>query len=392
MRVAFALGGTDLGQSGIGRYVREVLPRMGAELAQHGDELIAFGTEQELRAYAGVFPKGLQTVALPRLLSSAGVSAAFHLLGVDRLATRHGADVLFLPAANRRISLGLGRASVATVAVVHDLAQLKVKQKYDQARMIYFHQALLPAMARMDQLVAVSGATRDDLCEALHLEKPRVLVIPNGVNTERFAPIPDGDPRIAQSLTNLGVASPYILYPSRLEHPGKNHVRLIHAFAKCEASKTHSLVLAGQDWGGKSAIEEAIQSHGLAQRVQLLGYVADSDLPGLIAGAELVLMMGLHEGFGLPALEALAMGKRVCASSTGALPEVVGELGALCDPLDERDIARVIDATLANNALKERCKAEGPTWGRAHGWDASVRKLVEACRTVAKRRTEGRAQ
>src|SRR5262249_24718766 len=128
--------------------------------------------------------------------------------------------------------------------------------------------------------------------------------------------------------------------------PGKNHLHLLRAFAASPARASHVLALAGSDWGALGRIQNEIARLGLEREVRVLGYVPDELVSGLVAGADAVMMVGLYEGFGLPALEALAAGRPVVASRTGALPAVVGDLAALCDPLDERSIADALDRAL----------------------------------------------
>ena len=382
MRVAFPLGGTDWGRSGIGTYVRAVLPRLAARLAADGGALSVIGDEAELAAYADVLV-GTNLVRAPSLGKVAGASALWYLALAAHTAGRAGTDVLLLPAANRRLVI---KANCPVVAVVHDLAQLHVEGKYSALRMLYVKEVVTRALGQADVLVAVSQATAKDLKGALGGAAPPMQVVLNGVDHERFSPMASDDPRVREARAEAAASEPYILYASRLEHPGKNHLRLLRAFAKSEARRSHLLLIAGKDWGARGLIEAEIDALGLRPRVRLLGYVADQHLPGLVAGAATVVMVGLHEGFGLPALEALAAGRPVCASSTGALPEVVGDLAALCDPHDEDSIRVALDRAVADTALRERVVREGPNWARQRGWDRTADGLLAACAMARGRR------
>ena len=91
-------------------------------------------------------------------------------------------------------------------------------------------------------------------------------------------------------------------------------------------------------------------------------------------------MVGLREGFGLPALEALSAGRPVFVASTGALPEVVGELGVTCDPEDERAITSALERALLDDVVRRKAAEQGPLYARGRGWDATARGLVAACR------------
>jgi glycosyltransferase involved in cell wall biosynthesis len=204
----------------------------------------------------------------------------------------------------------------------------------------------------------------------LRIPEERITTIANGVDRDRFRPIDGESP------------SPYLLYVSRLEHPGKNHLRLLRAFAHSSGARTHRLVLAGPDWGGLSLIQEEIARLGLSSRVDYLGRVSDEALPGLVARASAVAMVGLCEGFGLPALEALSCGRPVVAANAGALPEVVGPLAALCDPLDTSSIAAAIDKVLLDPDLRRRAALEGRAWAARFDWDTAADALLRECRAA----------
>ncbi|MFO0755109.1 MAG: glycosyltransferase family 1 protein [Byssovorax sp.] len=380
MKLAVALGGTDLGRSGIGAYARAILPRLAARAVSEGGKMLAIGTRAELDVYREELSLAAPIV-VPGLLQKPGVNALFHLAAAGQIAARAGADVLLLPAANRRTTL---LSPIPTVAVVHDLAQFHVKGKYDFARDIYLRHLVVRTLTSATELVAVSDTTRKDMVNVLSLGegrpgRPPVRVVPNGVDHARFTPPEEADPRVEAARRATGLRTPYLLYTARLEHPGKNHLRLLRAFARSRAAAAHELALAGADWGALPMIEAEIARLGLAGRVRILGFVADAILPGLVAGADAVIMVGLHEGFGLPALEALAAGRAVIASSTGALPEVVGDLGVMCDPHDEASIEGALDRALGDAALRERTRAHGPGRARASSWDATVEGLVAAC-------------
>ncbi len=373
MRIAVAVNGTDKGRSGLSTWMRALLPRLRARLLAEGGDLVAFGGAEDLAAYRHEL-RGCEAVTTAS--RKPGLDAAWHLVRAGALANRLGAEVLLLPAANRRTT---AFCSVPTVAVVHDLAQLRVPEKFDPLRMFYARRVLPGALRTATQLVAVSEATRRDLCGALHLGQDRVRLVPNGVDAARFLPAGDDDERIDRARVATGLCGPYLLYMSRLEHPGKNHLRLLRAFAHSAAARTHRLALAGADFGAAAAVRAEIARLRLGDRVAVLGFVADDLLPGLVAGASAVAMVGLYEGFGLPALEAIAAGRPVVASATGALPEVVGRFAAMCDPLSVGSISAALDRAITDPDLRASVAADGPAWAAARGWDRTATGVLDAC-------------
>ncbi len=381
MKLGFALGGTDRGRSGISTFVREVLPGLRAGLAARGGELLAFGAREDHDAFAKQL-EGVRFVETPARANAPGPSALWYLSRAGHFARSLGAEVLLLPAGNRRLTYV---SPVPTVVVVHDLAQIRVEGKFDWLRMLYARQIMTRAFLRATELVAVSRATRVDLCEALRVRPERIRVVLNGVDAKRFAPLPPGAPRIVEARALHGLEGKYILYPARLEHPGKNHLRLLRAFAACEAAREHTLVLSGADFGAGERIAAETARLGLGARVKQLGYVEEKTLPALVAGADAIAMVGLYEGFGLPALEALAAGRPVFAANTGALPEVAGPLAVLCDPLSEEELSRAMGRALNDSALRARAAQEGPAWAAERSWDKTASGLLEACESAARK-------
>jgi glycosyltransferase involved in cell wall biosynthesis len=388
MRIAFTLGGTDDGRSGLGSYVKAVLPELSSLARRSGDELLALGSPEELAAYDGVLAN-VETHAIPRLATHPGASALWYLMASGMAARSAAADVVLYPAANRRAG---AVNPLPSVAVVHDLGQLHVPEKYDVVRMAYVRHALLRVLRRATRLVAISRATQRDLVAALGVEHEQIDVVLNGVDVDRFVPIARRDARVEQACQQLGIRGPYLLYPARLEHPAKNHLRLIEAFSKSGLEKTHELVLMGGDWGARERILATAGMLGVIDRVNVTGFVDDALVPLVTAGADAVVLLGLREGFGLPALEALATGRAVCASNTGALPEIVGDLAALCDPYSVDSIASALRRVVLDQELRRRCEAEGPAHARAFGWGRTAEGLHRACRHAARARLRpGRA-
>lgn len=376
MRIAFAIGGTDLGRSGLGVWTRAVLPRLCREAARRGGSVVVIGEPAELTAYADVLG-GADRVVAPNTFGSAIASALWSLARSGPAARRARADVLLLAAANRRAA---ARAPVPVVAVVHDFANFKIAGQSDPLRNAYRRLLVLWALRTSTRIVAVSNATRDDVADLLGAGAPPMGVVLNGVDADRFVPRGATDPDVLAACRRAGLRPHgYVLYPARLEHPQKNHVRLVAAFARSAACAGLDLALAGGDWGARPLVEQATARARLGMRVRFLGFVPDQDLPLLVAGASAVAMVGLHEGFGLPALEALSAGRPVVASTTGALPEVVGDLAASCDPMVEASIAAALDRALTDPQLQRRSAEEGPARARARSWDATVQGLLAAC-------------
>lgn len=373
------LGGTDWGRSGIGTYVRSIVPFLHSSLKERGAELLVLGNQREFEAYADCL-KGVPCAETPSYADKPAQSALWYLSRCGSYAKKLGANVVLYPAAQRRCCI---HQPIPSVAVVHDLGQLSMENKYDPLRMFYFKQIALRLIKNAAQPVAISGHTRDHMVSALGLRRDEIEVIPNGVNYSKFAPLAETSPSAAAVRQVTGLLGPYVLYPARLEHPAKNHLRLLEGFANSRLRGTHTLALSGGDWGGKALIEAKIAELGIADRVRLLGFVDEAHLPALIACADAVIMVGMTEGFGLPALEALASGRPVCAAAAAALPEVVGEYGAMCDPLSPQSISQALEKAAFDQEFRTKCLEHGPSWARKWGWDVTGSRLAEVCLKAA---------
>lgn len=372
--MAIPVLGSDRGLSGIGHYVRHVIPVIARILEKSGGRITILANRREIEAYGDALCSPIiSTRVVPDLRPA--LEAAYHLVQVARIAKAAGANCLLLLAGNRRL---VAQSSMPCVAVVHDLAQLEVSGKYDALRMLYVSQVLCKLLSRATRLVAVSGTTREKMVEALPLQSEDVRVIHNGIDHSRFQVEPSPVAPPISSEIEEGV--PYILYSSRLEHPGKNHERLLRAFAASQLRIGHQVVFAGKDWGAQAHLEHVASELGIREKVHFLGYVSDEVLPVLVRNASAVAMVGLCEGFGLPAVEALACGTPLLASNTGALPEVTGGLAELCDPLSVDSIRTALERVVQLEEVRTRAREQGPAWAAQFSWDRVGTSLVDVCR------------
>jgi len=188
-----------------------------------------------------------------------------------------------------------------------------------------------------------------------------------------------------QVSARLGLDHPYLLYVARLEHPGKNHVTLLEAYARLRSEGVrHKLVLAGPRWNGAEAIDAAVARLGLAGHVVFTGFVAGEELPGLYAGASAFVFPSLYEGFGIPLLEAMASGTPACVANTSSLPEVAGDAALLFDPRDPCDIADAMHRLVTDDVLRARLRARGLQRCKEFTWERSAQGVLDACRSAAR--------
>ena len=271
----------------------------------------------------------------------------------------HAWEQLALPALSRGSRLILSPANFAPVAsrrsvvFIHDVAPF-LGEWYGPAYS-HWHRVLAPLIARRARLVlTISQVSRDQIARHLGVDEAHVAVVPLGVD-DRFR-----DPAGVDDVRRRhGLERPYVLAVGT-DLPRKN-LALLDRLAPGLDEHGLDVVLAGST--------RPYMPAG-SYRARSLGYVAEQDLPGLYAGAAVLAMPSLHEGLGLPVLEAMAAGTPVVSSDRGALPETCGGAALLVDPGDQEGFAAALvrAATDADERARlvaaGRERAAGVTWRR----------------------------
>ncbi len=339
--------------------------------------LMAMGTPHRWLLYApGPPPDDLlplpprwewRTIPLPRLWT--------HLRLSGEMA-RCRPDVLFVPA--HIVPIVHQRATVVTI---HDLGYLHFPAAHPALSRRYLDWSTRWSVRAARRVIAVSGATRDDLITMLKTPHEKITVVHHGVRPASARP-PDAAARA--TLERLGISRPYALFLGTVQ-PRKNLRRLIRAFRLVvDAGLPHTLVIAGRMGWLAEPIRAEVAACGLTDRVHFAGYVADDDLPALYTGADVFAFPSLYEGFGMPALEALSYGVPVVASKTTSLPEVVGDVGLLVDPEDEEAIGAALVRILTDDALRARLARAGPERAAQFSWERCARETLAVLEGAAR--------
>jgi glycosyltransferase involved in cell wall biosynthesis len=221
-------------------------------------------------------------------------------------------------------------------------------------------------------IIAVSQFTKDDLVTFLHIPPHRITVVHEGIDHSRFRPH-----------GSRPVADPYILYVGS-EHPRKNVVTLLQAFARLKADPAWSryrLVKVGSSGASEGRFRErtrrAVSSLGLTDDVIFTGYVDDRDLPAYYTHAECFVLPSLYEGFGFPPIEAMACGCPVIVSSAGSLPEVTRGAALVVDPTDVDELTGAMRQLLSDHSLRSRLTARGFERAQDFSWDKAAALTLE---------------
>jgi glycosyltransferase involved in cell wall biosynthesis len=269
------------------------------------------------------------------------------------------------------------RLPAPCVVTVHDLSFTRRPELFGWRDRLLLGGLVPSSVRRARHVIAVSEFTRGDLIDRYGIDPARVTAIRNGV-AERFHP----DAEAARAArARYGLERPFVLFVGALQ-PRKNAIVLVDAFARLRDRPGLELVVAGGDRGGLAELRERVGRLGLTGRVRLLGHVPEDALPGLYGAAELLAFPSLYEGFGLPALEAMACGTPVCASSTTGLGEAVGDAGLTFDPTSVEELTTAIDMLLEDAALRESLRTAGLARAARFSWRRSAEATAAVYRAA----------
>lgn len=370
MKIGISTSVIQRGKTGVAQYVFALVKALSVHTGKHQINLFVLEEDLELFAFA---KETMRLVPVPERRRPPVHNIWWHQTVLPRLCRQMGLDVIHVPSYRRM----LWSAPCPRVATIHDLAPFHVRGKYDPARMLYGRVAVRQLARRQDQIIAISHNTARDIEQFFGIPRARQNVIHNGIDHARFFP---GDQALAAraAARRWNLEAPYFLYVSRLEHPAKNHVRLIAAFEqfKRETGSPWLLALAGSDWHGAEAIHAAAERSPFRNDIRFLGFVEDPALPDLYRAAGALVFPSLFEGFGLPPVEAMACGCPVISSARGSLAEVIGAAAVVVDPEDTNSMARELERMATSPAERERCRTAGLRNAARFDWAANAAAVV----------------
>ncbi|MEJ7844986.1 MAG: glycosyltransferase family 1 protein [Acidimicrobiales bacterium] len=258
------------------------------------------------------------------------------------------------------------------VVTVHDLAFLADRSHATRHGHRFFRRGLELTRAHARLVLVPSAATAAE-CVAAGIGRDRLRVIPWGVAVPVLAP-----GAVTAVRRRHRLEQPYVLFAGTVE-PRKNLRRLVEAFRRLDDPDAE-LVLVGPAGWHESAPDLLA---GIEDRARALGFVSRAELDALMAGAALVAYPSVREGFGLPVLEAMAVGAPVLTSRGTATEEVAGGAAVLVDPLDVASIADAMAGVLGDPTEARALAERGRARAAACTWAACAEAHVAAYAEVA---------
>ena len=300
-----------------------------------------------------------EQIGFPRLLDSLGVQV-------------HHAPHYTMPE----------RAAVPCVVTIHDCTFFDHPEWHLRSKVLLFRRAIRRASLRAAALICVSKGTADLLREFCEVRAP-IVVAPLGVDHHRFTPEEPSPGADRAILSGIGVPldRPIVAFVGTLE-PRKGVAPLIAAFDRvAEVHRDAILVLGGQMGWGLTQTERALENARHGDRIVRAGYLPDAAVPALLRQATVVAYPALEEGFGLPALEALACGTPLITTAGTVMAELAGGAAQLVIPGDVVTLADALASALAGGKeapdFIER-RALGVRVAAEHTWEASVARHLTA--------------
>ena len=271
--------------------------------------------------------------------------------------------------------------SPLTAVVLYDLIPLIHRSTYLQNPVVdRWYQGKLKHLQQADLLLSISDSSGQEALDHLGMPRSAVVNISTAADAH-FHPEARPDSERQRIRAVYGLPCPFVMYTGGID-PRKNIEGLIRAFARLphalRAQHQLAIVCSIQPVDRERlqalASEEGLQGDAMV----MTGYVPEEDLVTLYQLCKVFVFPSWHEGFGLPALEAMQCGRPVIASSTSSLPEVIGREDALFDPFDDAAIAARLERVLTDDDFRAQLEMHGPVQARKFSWSVTARRAIAA--------------
>ncbi len=383
MKIGLDISAVTTGKAtGIETYTRAFLKTL-SQLESRGHTYYIFTTKNNSELLTGL-PDFIRPMWLPGSNEHRWLRVTMQQVLLPRIARQANLDIV-------NFQSNLASLLLPCVSVLH----IKTLHHFQESQSIPWNQRLVrrllykPSAIRANIIIANTENTKRDICKYLRITDDRVVIIPEGVDTDIFRPLKKIETaKMTKTLRNYSVKNPYVLFVSTL-FPYKNASTLIRAFAKMVSNKSlnrYILVVVGADSNGHlKELQNLASCLGIEERVNFVGHISDrSTIRYFYAGADLFAYPSRYETFGLTVLEAMACGTPVVASNATSLPEVVGDAGILVDPLNVEAMANALTDVLTKRVLRQEMCERGLNRTKQFSWQETVRKTIDVYEQAVK--------
>ncbi len=378
---------------GFGRFTRELLE---AILAIDRENEYLFFIDGET-AESKKLPENVKLIVVQTQISpmnaasSSGRRSARDLWAMSREVLRHKIDLFFFPAVYSYYPV-FNRAKI--IVTLHDvIADHHPELIFPNAKLKTFWKLKQKIAIRQAHLIlTVSEYSRREIIKYFKLPESRLRVISEAARSVFKVISPNGETRETLSQFNLKENEKFLLYVGGIS-PHKNLNALIDAFHKIVAGSDFSnlkLVFVGDYQGDPffsayPSLKKQIDELDLADKVIFTGFIEDLELAYLYNAATLVVLPSLEEGFGLPAVEAMACGAPVAASNRGSLPEILGAAGLFFDPENIQNMIEIISKVLSDDTLRKEMSKFGLVRVKEFLWNKAAKDMLAIFNELVKK-------
>jgi glycosyltransferase involved in cell wall biosynthesis len=383
LRVLIDLTQVPVGRMGVGSYAENLLAQLGDAATDIAITAVLQSDDAALRL---ALPARVRAIVIPaRIFRRLPARLLFEQFALPWLCRRHGIDVLH----SLHYSLPLLPIRAKRLVTMHDMTGFLLPQMHTRAKGAYMRFFIGQAVRRADFLIFVSASALEDCRRWFGLALRNSAVVHHG-KSEAFRPAAacDGpDQMLAAVRARYQLPEEYLLYLGTLE-PRKNVSLLLRAFAGLsERHPEARLVIAGKKGWDFEEIFATAERLRLDDRVRFTGYIEEADKPALMRGALLFVYPSLHEGFGVPVLEAMASGVATIAGNRTSIPEIAGDGALLIDPSSERELADALERLYTDPAARAELAERGLRQAERFSWRKTAEETAAVYRKLGEKGT-----
>ncbi len=364
--VMFTGGG--LRNAGVSRYARNLINSV---IGGGGHEYVLFANSSVARdPFPGADNASFVRVRLPTSRTSSRI--LWEQLVLPFHSAFRGLDLV-----HSFLNISPLMSQAAQVVTIHDLSYLTTPWAHPLRRRMFLRVMSQRSAAIAAAVLADSKATKGDIHRLFKIPKDKIFVVYPGVEPDLHPAASFAE--VERFRASKGLPDRFILFLGTLE-PRKNVDKLVRAFGMLRKSGAYggSLVLAGARGWGFETVAAAIEAEGLANEVHVVGYVDRVEQRLWYNSAEVFVYPSAYEGFGIPALEAMACGTPVVTSSTSSLPEVVGSAAITVDPDSVEKIAAALGELVGSATRREELRERGIAQASRFSWEIAAARCLEA--------------
>jgi glycosyltransferase involved in cell wall biosynthesis len=295
-----------------------------------------------------------------------GLPLIIKQLGIDVFHSLHYTRPLWLPS--------------KSVVTLHDMTFFIFPELHTRPKRFFFPLAIRTSGRLADRLIADSESTRRDAISLLNIPPGKIDTVLLGVDST-FQTMRD-EGKLASIRKKYDLPDRFILYVGLVE-PRKNLPGLIRAYhSLLHVVESHDLVIVGRLGWMSDGVFEQVEKLGLKNRIQFTGYISQEDLPWVYNLSALFVYPTHYEGFGLPALEAMACGVPVITTNISSMPEIVGDAGMLVEPNQDQNLIDAMVKVLTDPELRVILSVKGQQRAKQFTWERTALETLNVYRKV----------